>query len=144
MRLLFRQALRDERGGGPVEYIAITGIALVLASVLITGIIEQRYAIGATMGAHLDFLIASFQGGGGTIHDFDLQLEIGQPRIGKPELPSPQEPVGAIMQGASPPPQPNPPILQWMPPPSPPTALTIGVVAIGSALTLAFRRTPRS
>jgi Flp pilus assembly pilin Flp len=85
MRLL-RRLGGDTRGTNPVEYAAITGIALLIAGFLIVGITANRQRIGGTMANVLNNLIVSFEsGGGGTIGDYDTWVNTGQPKVGNPQ-----------------------------------------------------------
>jgi Flp pilus assembly pilin Flp len=85
MRLL-RRLGADTQGTNPVEYAAITGIALLIAGFLIVGITTNRQRIGATMGNVLNNMVVSFESvDGGTIGDYDTRLNIGQPKVGNPQ-----------------------------------------------------------
>ena len=85
MRLL-RRLGADTQGTNPVEYAAITGIALLIAGFLIVGITANRQRIGATMGHVLNGLVVSFEtDSGGTIDDYDTWVKTGQPKVGNPQ-----------------------------------------------------------
>jgi hypothetical protein len=58
-----RRLCAYERGANVVEYVGVTGIALLLAGMLIVGVMNGRYTIGGVMAGHIDRIISSFEGG---------------------------------------------------------------------------------
>jgi Flp pilus assembly pilin Flp len=80
---LIRRLARAERGAQPVEYVAITGLGLLLAGILVVGLGVHRDRIGGAMAGTLDTIVQSFEGGSpGTIADYDMTLSLGQPTVG--------------------------------------------------------------
>ncbi len=64
-----RAVVRDERGATIVEYTAVSGLALLLAGLIIMALVANRFSIGGVMAQVLDGLIASFEGGqAGTVY----------------------------------------------------------------------------
>nr|MCU0491726.1 hypothetical protein [Chloroflexaceae bacterium] len=71
-----RTTWRSERGTQPLDYVGVTGVAMVVAGMIIVGIVAARGQLGAQMARVHAHIIASFeQGRGGTInHNHWIEL----------------------------------------------------------------------
>jgi Flp pilus assembly pilin Flp len=74
-----RAALIDENGANPLDYVGTTAIAFLIAAALIGGIDRNRYQIGGSMANVLDYIIASWEGGGSGTIDYNLDVDPGRP-----------------------------------------------------------------
>jgi len=64
-----RRLLLDTRGATVVEYVAVTGLGLLLAGLIIVALTGQRRTWGGAMANVLDWHIAAFEGGqAGTVN----------------------------------------------------------------------------
>jgi Flp pilus assembly pilin Flp len=76
----FKAVLLDEKGANPLDYVGTTALAFIIAAALIGGIDRNRYQLGGSMANVLDYIIASWDGGGGGTIDYNLDFEPGRPR----------------------------------------------------------------
>jgi len=84
-----RRLLRDTRGATVVEYVAVTGLGLLLAGLIIVALTAQRRTWGGAMANVLDWHIAAFEGGQAGTVNIDAGFTPGlqaPPRLAPPAL----------------------------------------------------------
>lgn len=69
-----RQLARAERGASVVEYIGVTGIALMVAALIMAGLSAGRYRLGAAMASVHERQIESFANGAAGSITIDASL----------------------------------------------------------------------
>ncbi len=80
----FRRLVECEYGGGVVEYVGVSGLALLVTGWIIVTISSQRFVIGRAMADIHTRQITSFESGLGGTANTDAQL---YPRVKPPTLP---------------------------------------------------------
>ena len=73
----------NQRGSNVVEYVGISGIALITAGLIIAAIVAGRFQLGAAMAVIHERQVASFEGGLGGQANTDAAL---QPTVRAPGL----------------------------------------------------------
>jgi hypothetical protein len=86
---LARRYGADEHGTNIVEYVAITGIALLVVGTIVVAIVAGRFRVGKAMADTLDTIIISFSAGRPGQVNIDTSLY--------PEVVAPQRPAESFV-----------------------------------------------